>query len=104
MLPHHLFIGRNVDAINLVLRNIAVQPLDLRPHVVQHTARFLRDRHHIRRSDAAYIGMSRSMTYLGMDFLSANWGCSYSRPAVVYRQKILGDEPENSHCRTVAVY
>src|SRR5258708_9411114 len=104
MLPHHFFIRRNVDAINLVLCNEALQPLDLRSHVVQHTAGFLRDRDYIRRSDAAYIGDVALDDVLGHGFPLRSWSRDWSRLAVLFRQKILGDEPENSHCRTVAVY
>src|SRR5579863_2486659 len=44
MLAHHLFIRSDVDTVNFVLRDIAVQPLDLWSQVVQHAAGFLRDR------------------------------------------------------------
>lgn len=38
MLPNHFLIRRDVDAINLVLRDIAVQSLNLRAKVVQDAA------------------------------------------------------------------
>ena len=34
----HLFVGRDVDAVNRVGGHIAVQPLDLRPETIQNTA------------------------------------------------------------------
>src|SRR6266404_5921679 len=44
MVAHHLFIWRDVDAINLVVGDIALQPLNLWPEISEHSARFLRDR------------------------------------------------------------
>src|ERR1039458_988181 len=41
MLAHHFFVGRDVDTVNFVLSDVAVQPLDLRTQVVQHAAGFL---------------------------------------------------------------
>src|SRR5215813_14231265 len=43
VLTDHLLIGRDVDAVNLVVRNEALDPLDLRSEVAQHAARLLRD-------------------------------------------------------------
>src|ERR671915_1119248 len=43
MLAHHRFIGRPIDTIDLVSRDIAVDPLDLRTHLVQDATGFLRD-------------------------------------------------------------
>jgi hypothetical protein len=39
--PNHCFVRSDVHAIDLVSRNIAVEPLNLRSHLVQHAARFL---------------------------------------------------------------
>src|SRR3990172_4870841 len=43
MLPHHLFVGSNVHAIDLVAGDIAFLPLDPRPQAIQHAAGFFRD-------------------------------------------------------------
>ena len=39
--PNHLFVGRNVNAINLIVRHVTFNPLNLRPEIAQHRARFL---------------------------------------------------------------
>src|ERR1700693_2226757 len=41
MLPHHRLIGSDIDTVNFVLRNIALDPLNLRPQVLQDAARLL---------------------------------------------------------------
>src|ERR1700733_6839231 len=43
VLPHRRFVRRNVDAVNLVVRHEALYPLDLRPHLTQHSTRLLRN-------------------------------------------------------------
>ena len=43
MLAHHLFIGRDVDAVNLVLGHEAFHPLNLWSHVLEDAAGLLRD-------------------------------------------------------------
>ena len=40
---HHLFVGRDVDAVDLVVGDVALQPLNLGPEVAQHRAGLLRD-------------------------------------------------------------
>src|SRR5262245_10070512 len=40
---HGCLIRRNVNAVDLVVGDVALDPLDLRPHAVQDAARFLRD-------------------------------------------------------------
>ena len=47
MFPHNLFVRRDVHAINLVVRHIAVQPLNLGSQITQHPARFLRNALHL---------------------------------------------------------
>ena len=44
VLANQLLIWRDVDAVNLVIRHITVQPLDLWTQLTQNTARFLGDR------------------------------------------------------------
>jgi hypothetical protein len=43
MLENDCFVGSNIDAVNLVGRHIAVQPLDRRTKMMEDTAGFLRD-------------------------------------------------------------
>ena len=38
-----LLVGREIDAVNLVARDVALHPLDLRAELVQDAAGFLRD-------------------------------------------------------------
>src|SRR5205085_9685835 len=42
MLTDHLLVGRAIDAVDLVVGNVAVHPLDLRPKVFQHRTGRLR--------------------------------------------------------------
>ena len=42
MLPDDVRVGRDVHAVQLVVGHVAVQPLDLRPEGLEHTARLLR--------------------------------------------------------------
>ena len=42
VLTNHVLARRAIDAIDLVVRHVAVNPLDLRPKVTQHAARGLR--------------------------------------------------------------
>ena len=44
MFAHHRLIGRNVDTVNLVSRDVAVQLLNLRTKIPQDVARLLRNR------------------------------------------------------------
>ena len=55
ILPDHFLMGRDVDAVNSVLANVAFQPLDLGAQIVQHAAELLRDGDHVRRRDAADV-------------------------------------------------
>lgn len=41
VLPDSVFIRRDVDAVNFVVGNVAVNPLNLRAHVSQYAARLL---------------------------------------------------------------
>src|SRR5947209_3987528 len=41
MFPHHCFVGGNINTIDLVLGDKALDPLNLWSHVFQNTARFL---------------------------------------------------------------
>jgi hypothetical protein len=41
MFTNHLFAGSDIDAVNLVVGHVAVQPLDCRSEVIQNAARFL---------------------------------------------------------------
>jgi hypothetical protein len=41
VLPHHLHVRRNVDAVDLIVRHVAFNPLDLRAQASQHVARLL---------------------------------------------------------------
>src|SRR5580658_5734231 len=43
MLPYHLLVGRDVNAVNLVVGDVALQPLDLRAEIGEHRAGLLRD-------------------------------------------------------------
>ena len=43
MCAHGRFIWRDVDTVNLVVGDEALQPLNLRPHALQHAAGLLRD-------------------------------------------------------------
>ena len=43
MLAHHLLVGSDVDAVDFVIGDVALQPLDLWAELVQHRAGFLRD-------------------------------------------------------------
>ena len=38
VLAHHFLVRRDVDAVDLVVRDVAVNPLDLRPHLSEHAA------------------------------------------------------------------
>ena len=60
MLPHYLLVRRNVDAINLVLDYVAVQPLDLRSELVQNSAGLLLDGDHLFRR---YISDVRNVAF-----------------------------------------
>jgi hypothetical protein len=31
MFPHHRFVGSNIDAVNFILRDMTLEPLNLRP-------------------------------------------------------------------------
>ena len=42
MLPDQLFAGRAIETVNLVIRHIAVDPLDIGSKLAQHIARTLR--------------------------------------------------------------
>ena len=44
MFAHRRLIRRNVDTVNLVSRDVAVQPLNLRTEIPQDAARLLRNR------------------------------------------------------------
>src|SRR5258708_28991261 len=44
MFPDHFLVGCSIHAVNFVAGDVAVDPLDLRDQLVQHTARFLRNR------------------------------------------------------------
>jgi hypothetical protein len=43
VVPNHLFVWRNVDAVDLVTRHVALHPLDLWPELPQDPAGLLRD-------------------------------------------------------------
>jgi serine/threonine protein kinase len=43
MLAHHGFVRRAIDAVDLVAGHLAVDPLDLRAHLVEHAAGLLGD-------------------------------------------------------------
>ena len=43
MFPDHVFVRCDIDAIDLIVGHVALEPLDLRPEILQHAARFLRD-------------------------------------------------------------
>jgi hypothetical protein len=47
MLHHHLLVRCDVDAVDPVVRDVAVDPLDARPEMLQHAAGFLRDGHEL---------------------------------------------------------
>src|SRR5690242_17438112 len=42
VLADHLLVWCAIDAVDLIVRNVAVDPLDLRPEVAKHVARGLR--------------------------------------------------------------
>jgi len=44
MLPNRSFIRRNIYAVDFIVCNVTVQPLNLRPHLAQYAARRLRHR------------------------------------------------------------
>src|SRR5689334_14749725 len=56
MLAHRRFVGRLVHAVDAVVGDVAVDPLDLRPHAAEHPARFLRDGLEVRRGELAGAG------------------------------------------------
>src|SRR5438093_13530056 len=43
VLPHHVRVGRDVHAVELVIGDVAGDPLDLGSQVLEHAARLLRD-------------------------------------------------------------
>src|SRR5687767_2798164 len=43
MLPYHLFVRRNVYAVDFIAGHIAMDPLDTWAHLLEHSARGLRD-------------------------------------------------------------
>ena len=103
MLSHHLLVGSDVNTVNLVLSNVAVQPLDLRTLAVQDAAGLLRDGDNLVRGYPAYVRDVALDDVLGHAFLFAVGGVQVLLAAVC-RGEILGDEAENSHCCMVAVY
>ena len=44
MFAHHLLVRRVIDAINFIVRDVTVHPLNLRSQFLQHAARLLRNR------------------------------------------------------------
>src|SRR5438105_15016793 len=56
VLAHGLFIGRDVDAIDLVVGDVTLHPLDLWAHAAQHSARFLRDALQLRFGQLSGVG------------------------------------------------
>src|SRR6202042_3397758 len=56
VLPYGVFVGSDVDAIDFVVGDIAVQPLDLRPHVAQDAAGCLGDSLQLFRRELAGSG------------------------------------------------
>lgn len=62
-----LFVGCVADAIDLVVGNLAVNPMNLRATVAHHAGVRLRDRLQLLRVKRAGAGISRSITYLGVD-------------------------------------
>src|SRR5215217_9368232 len=53
---HGRLVRRDVDAVDLVARDVALDPLNLRPHVAQHAARLLRDGLQLLRLQVARAG------------------------------------------------
>src|SRR5688500_17573593 len=53
VLPDHLLVGRHVHAVDLVGCHVALDPLDLRPQLLQHAARLLRDSAQLIRAELA---------------------------------------------------
>src|SRR5438270_6343171 len=56
MLPDHFFVGRAVDAVDLVVRHVAVDPLDLRTEVLENRAAGLRCRFEVGCAKLAHTG------------------------------------------------
>src|SRR5437763_11070724 len=56
VLAHGLFIGRDVDAIDLVVGHVTLHPLDLWAHAAQHPTRFLRDALQLRFRQLSGVG------------------------------------------------
>src|SRR5215207_2315589 len=53
---HGRLVRGDVDAVDLVARDVALDPLNLRPHVPQHSARLLRDGLQLLRLQVARAG------------------------------------------------
>src|SRR5262249_38957991 len=89
VLANALLAGGDVDAINLIARDIALHPLDLRSHAAQHTTGFLRNGLQLFRLQTTSVGDFRSTTYFGMRRLYSSarllWG-SGRASRVVRRQ------------------
>src|SRR5919106_2233578 len=56
VLPNHLLVRRDVDAVDDVAGDVAVHPLDARAERVQYFVRFLRDAAELLRPPAAAAG------------------------------------------------
>ena len=63
MFANRFFVRRQVDAIDFIAGDVAVQPLDFRAHPLQHVHRFARDFLQLRIRQVPAPGISRSMTY-----------------------------------------
>ncbi len=65
MLPD-FFVGSNMDAVNFVVGDVALHPLNLGTEIAQHAARLLRDALQLTGDNLPAFGISRSMTYFGI--------------------------------------
>src|SRR5262245_54574510 len=72
MLPASIGVGGDVDAIDFVVGYVAFDPLNLRSHIAQYTARLLRNRLKICRAQFARVWNCSFNDELRHDVVSAS--------------------------------
>src|SRR6267142_4298342 len=87
VLAHQLLAGRHVHAVDLVPRDVALDPLDLGPETLQDTARLLGDRAQLLRRQLAGAGDVALDEVLGHGVLLCRESC--------HAAALLGTLPED---------
>ena len=67
---NQFFVGRDVNAINAIVHDVAFDPLNLWSEVARHSAGFLRNGLELLADSFPAPGISLSITYLGITSVS----------------------------------